>query len=102
MGKIVEGVDSLANFKRQTAKYLKRLHNSGSPVVLTVNGKEEVVVQDADAYRRLVEIAARVEHEETVAAIQEGLDDIKAGRVKPARKAIARLAKKHGFKSREA
>jgi prevent-host-death family protein len=45
-----KGIDSLTNFKRQTAEYLERLHKTGEPVVLTVNGKAQVVVQDAGAY----------------------------------------------------
>ena len=36
-----DGIDSLTNFKRQTAEYLKRLHKTGEPVVLTVNGKAQ-------------------------------------------------------------
>ena len=82
------GIDSLTNFKRQTADYLRQLHESGSPMVLTVNGKAEVVVQDAAAYQRLVELAARADREEAVAAIREGLADAEAGRIKPARKAM--------------
>ena len=90
------GIDSLTNFKRQTADYLRQLRTSGSPVVLTVNGKPEVVVQDAAAYQRLVDLAAKADHEETVAAIREGLADADAGRMKPARKALKALAKKYG------
>ena len=90
-------IDSLTNFKRQTATYLKQLHKMGTPVVLTVNGKAEVVVQDAAAYRRLVERAAQVERDETVAAIREALIDIEAGRTKPARQALKALAKRHGI-----
>ena len=71
MHQVETDIDSLTNFKRQTATYLKQLHKTGTPVVLTVNGKAEVVVQDATAYRRLVERAAQVEREETVAAIRE-------------------------------
>lgn len=85
------GIDSLTNFKRQTADYLRQLHESGSPMVLTVNGKAEVVVQDAAGYQRLVE---RAESEEAVAAIREGLADAEAGRIKLARKALRTLAKK--------
>ena len=81
------GIDSLTNFKRQTSSYLQQLRASGSPIVLTVNGKAEVVVQDAAAYQRLVEQAAKADREETVAAIREGLEDAEAGRIKPARKA---------------
>ena len=90
-------IDSLTNFKRQTATYLKQLHTTGTPVVLTVNGKAEVVVQDAAAYRRLVQRAARAERDETVAAIREALADVEAGRTKPARQSLKALAKKHGI-----
>lgn len=91
------GVDSLTNFKRQTADYLRQLRSSGEPLVLTVNGKAEVVVQDAAAYQRLVELAAKADREEAVAAIREGLADAEAGRAKPARKALKALAKKYGI-----
>lgn len=66
-------------------------------MVLTVNGKAEIVVQDAVAYQRLVELAERAEREEAVAAIREGLADAEAGRIKPARKALRTLAKKYGI-----
>ena len=49
------GIESLTAFKRDSASMLKRLHRSGEPVVLTVNGKAEVVVQDAAAYQRLAD-----------------------------------------------
>ena len=95
------GIDSMTNFKRQTAEYLERLHKTGEPVVLTVNGKAQVVVQDAAAYQKLLEAAARSDREETVAAIREGLDDVRAGRTKPARAALKALAKKYGIESPE-
>lgn len=94
---IESGIDSLTNFKRQTSQYLEQLHESGEPVVLTVNGKAQVVVQDAVAYQRLVERAALAEREETIAAIREGLADVEAGRTKPARAALRTLAKKYGL-----
>lgn len=91
------GIDSLTNFKRQTADYLRQLHATGSPIVLTVNGKAEVVVQDAAAYQKLVDQAAKADREEAVAAIRAGLADAEAGRVKPARKALKTLARKYGI-----
>ena len=94
---IESGIDSLTNFKRQTAEYLERLHESGEPVVLTVNGKAQVVVQDAAAYQKLVEAAVKAERDETIAAIREGLADVEAGRTKPARSALKALAKKYGI-----
>lgn len=97
MPNLENGIDSLTNFKRQTAKCLLRLHQTGLPMVLTVNGKPEVVVQDAAAYRRLVDLAARADRETAVDAIREGLADAEAGRVKPARKVLKTLAKRYGI-----
>lgn len=91
------GIDSLTNFKRQTAEFLDRLHATGEPLVLTVNGKSQVVVQDAAAYQKLVEAAAKADREEVLAAIREGLADAKAGRSKPAQAALCRLARKYGI-----
>jgi prevent-host-death family protein len=91
------GIDSMTNFKRQTSDFLERLHSTGEPLVLTVNGKPQVVVQDAAAYQKLAETAAKADREETISAIREGLADVKAGRTKPARSVLARLAKKYGL-----
>ncbi len=92
------GSDSLSNFTRQTSDYLAHLHETGAPLVLTVDGKAEVVVQDAAAYQRMAELADQAEREAFRAAVQEGLDDVDAGRVKPALPAIRALAVKYGFK----
>ena len=97
---IEQGIDSLTNFKRQTAEYLTKLHKTGEPVVLTVNGRAQVVVQDAAAYQKLVEAAAKADRDETINAIREGLADLEAGRTKPAKAAIKTLAKKYGIEAR--
>jgi predicted transcriptional regulator len=55
-------------------------------VVLTVNGKAQAVVQDAEAYQRLLDIAARADVFE---AIRQGLDDAARGRTRPAREVFA-------------
>src|SRR6266581_986685 len=76
---IANDIRSLSDFKRNTSELLDRLKKTGNPLVLTVNGKAEVVVQDAEAYQELLE---RVE---TIEGIQRGLADVKAGRTKPVR-----------------
>jgi prevent-host-death family protein len=101
MFNLESGIDSLTNFKRQTSKYVKRLHKTGEPVILTVNGKAQVVVQDAAAYQKLLQAAELADRGETIAAIREGLADVKAGRTKPARSVLKVLAKKYGLKNLE-
>lgn len=43
------------DFLRNYKAHIKRIKECGSPEVLTVNGKAEVVVLDADSYQRLVD-----------------------------------------------
>jgi len=47
-----------------------------------VKGKAAAVVQDAEAYQRLLDIAAHADVEE---GIRQGLEDAKKGKVRPAR-----------------
>jgi hypothetical protein len=61
---------------------------------LTVNGKAEAVVQDAEAYQRLLDIAARADVYE---AIRQGLDDIARGRTRPAREVFNELRRLYGI-----
>ncbi len=76
-----DGIDSLSNFKRNTADFLRQLKKSGSPLVLTVNGKAEVVVQDAASYQRLLEISERLE---TIEALRPAIAEMRAGKGEPA------------------
>jgi len=68
---------SLSEFKRNTAAIVKRMRRNGHPLVLTVHGKAELVVQDAKSYQKLLKLVDRVE---TIEAIREGMKDIKEGR----------------------
>lgn len=86
-----KGIDSLTNFKRNSSKFLRRLRNSGDPLVLTVNGKAEVVVQDADAYQRLLELA---EQAETIKAVEASLAEFAKGEGQPAIAALKKLRRR--------
>ena len=77
MIKLKNGIDSLSNFKRNTADFLRQLKKSGNPLVLTVNGRAEVVVQDAASYQRLLEISERLE---TIEALKPAIEEMRAGK----------------------
>jgi prevent-host-death family protein len=85
------GTDSLSNFKRKTSEFLKRLKKTGQPVVLTLNGKAELVVQDAASYQRLLQTADQAESRKF---LRRSLQDVEAGRTRPMRKAVAALGKR--------
>ena len=92
---LAKDIQSLSHFKRNTAQVMKRMRKSGSPVVLTVNGKAEAVVQDAAAYQRLMVLAERAEMMEF---LREAKADADAGRTVPARKFLQSLGQKRKAK----
>src|SRR5713101_507660 len=47
---ISKDIHSLTDFKRKTTELVAQLKTTGRPLVLTVNGKAELVVQDAASY----------------------------------------------------
>ena len=52
---ISKDIHSLSDFKRNTTEFVSQMRESGHPVVLTINGKAELVVQDAAAYQKLLD-----------------------------------------------
>lgn len=89
---LTKGIDSLTNFKRNTTTFLKQLRETGQPLVLTVNGKAELVVQDAASYQNLMEMVDRLE---TLAGIRQGLKEMKAGKGRPAEEVFEEIRKQH-------
>jgi len=73
---------------------MKRLKKSKRPIVLTVNGKAAAVVQDAEAYQHLLDIAARADAME---GIRQGLEDEKNGKLQPIREFFAEFEAKYGI-----
>jgi prevent-host-death family protein len=87
-------IQSLTTFRRSSGDFMKHLKKSKRPMVLTVNGKAAAVVQDAEAYQRLLDIAARADAGE---GIRQGLDDAKKGKLRPARQFFAEFEAGHGL-----
>lgn len=73
----LKDIESLTAFKRNTNEYVKKIKESGHPLVLTVNGKAEIVVQDAESYQRMLEVLDRAE---TIEALREGLESVRRGK----------------------
>ena len=91
---ITKDIQSLTTFRRRSGDFMKQLKRSKRPVVLTVKGRAAAVVQDAEAYQRLLDIAARADAEE---GIRQGLEDARKGRVRPARKFFDEFETEHGI-----
>jgi PHD/YefM family antitoxin component YafN of YafNO toxin-antitoxin module len=87
-------IHSLTDFLRNHKAHVKRLKKTKTPEVLTVNGKAEVVVQDAASYQRMQD---RLHHMETLAAIQEGMASAERGELKPAAQVLDEMRTKYGL-----
>jgi len=92
---ITTDIQSLSTFRRSSKDFLKHLKKSKRPMVLTVNGKAAAVVQEAEAYQRLLDIAAQADAKE---GIRQGLEDAKAGRVRPAEESFAEFEAARGLR----
>jgi PHD/YefM family antitoxin component YafN of YafNO toxin-antitoxin module len=90
----LRNVRSVTDFQRNIKEHIGRLKKQKSPLVLTVNGRAELVVQDANSYQ---EILDRLERAETLAALKRGLDQVSRGRGVSLDQAEKLLRTKHGF-----
>lgn len=76
---VVDDIKSLSEFKKKTREVFNQLHRTGRPVIVTVNGRPDVVLLDAAVFERKLKALNLAE------LLAEGERDIKAGRVRPAR-----------------
>jgi prevent-host-death family protein len=94
---IANDIRSLSDFKRNSREFLEQMRETGNPVVLTINGKAEVVVQDAASYQRML---SYIDEMEALEGIKRGLANVEAGRVTPLEKFEKDFRKKHAIPRR--
>ena len=84
-------IHSLTDFKRNTTEFVQRLKQTKHPLVLTINGKAELVVQDAESYQKLLDA---VELLETLKGIKLGLEQMERGKGQTAEDFLNQLFEK--------
>ena len=87
---VVNDIKSVSELKKRTPEVFQQLHRTGRPVIVTVNGRPDVVLLDAAVFERTLKALNLAE------LLSEGEADIKAGRVRSARAFLK--AFKHGKK----
>ena len=88
----VNDIHPLTDFIRKAKEHVGLLKKSGRPTILTVNGKAEIVVQDAEAYQALMD---QVDRAQTLEGIRVGLEQMNAGQGHPAEKVLDEIRRKH-------
>jgi hypothetical protein len=90
----LNNIHSVTDFQRSPKSILQKLKRQRGPIVLTVNGKAEFVLQDAKSYQTLLD---KVSAADDLEAIREGLAQMLAGQGRPADEFFAQFEAEHGL-----
>jgi PHD/YefM family antitoxin component YafN of YafNO toxin-antitoxin module len=90
----LSSIYSLSDFQRNTREHIRKLKKSGKPLLLTVNGHAEVVVQSAEAYQKLLDDRELLEG---IRSVSRGLEQAKRGEGRPMREFLEEIAKERGI-----
>jgi len=85
---------SLGSAEGLDAAHIERMKVTRTPELLTVNGRAELVVQDAESYQALLD---RLHRMETIAAIREGMASAERGELEPAEQVYAEMKVRYGL-----
>jgi prevent-host-death family protein len=91
---ITQDIQPLTTFRNNSVKFMRRLKKSKQPIVLTVNGRPEAVLQSAAEYQRMASLARQANEQE---GIRQGLRALAEGNVRPATEVFAELDKEYGI-----
>ena len=91
---LTKDIQSLTTFRRNSSDFMKQLKKTKRPIVLTVNGKAEAVVQDAKSYQRLLDIAAAGDIRE---GIRQGREQFDRGEGQDIDEFFAEFEAEHGI-----
>ena len=87
-------IHPLTDFLRNHKEHILRIKQTRKPEVLTLNGKAELVLIDAESYQEMMD---KLDRAETIAAIREGLAAAERGELKPAEDVYAEMRAKYGL-----
>lgn len=79
----IDRIHCLTDFKRDTAAFRARLKKSGKPELLTVDGRPDLIVQDAAAYEKVM---AGVDQILKLAGLQRKIKALQSRQGKSARR----------------
>ena len=71
----------LTAFRDNPAELLRQFKTTHRPITLTVDGHPDIVLQEASAYQRLLDLAAQADATD---GIRQGLEELRRGEGRPA------------------
>ena len=92
---ITRDIQPMTTFRNHSAEIMRHLKDTRRPVILTVNGKAAAVVQDAEAYQHLLDLAAEANAAE---GIRQGLEDLRNDRTRRANDVFDEIRTNYGIR----
>ena len=81
----IQSIHPLTGFLRDHKSHIERLRASGLPEVLTINGKAQIVIQDAAAYQKMLDLIDELDAtrilKQRLASLHEGKPGIPSDQV---------------------
>ena len=84
----------LSAFRDHPEEFLQQLKTTHRPITLTVDGQPELIIQEAAEYERMLELLDAADVRES---IRLGLEDVEAGRTRPAEEVFEEMRKKYAI-----
>lgn len=91
---ITQDIISLSDFSQQSSALHERIKETHRPMLLTVEGRVELVVQDAATFQKMQALIERIE---TLDGIDKGLASIEAGQGIDAEDFFGWMESRHAF-----
>ena len=91
---ITKDIQPMTTFRNHSAEFMQHIKATKRPVILTVNGRAAAVLQDAEAYQHLLDLAAEANAGE---GIRQGLEDAASGRTYASTEIFAELRAEYGI-----
>jgi len=88
----IRNIFPLSDFQRNAKEFILQMQESHKPIVLTVNGKASVVMQDAESYQDLLN---ELELARSVSAIRQSMQETAEGKDVSAVEGLQMLRAKH-------
>ena len=88
--KVSEGIVPLSDFKARAAEWLKKIAQTGEPIVITQNGRAAAVLMSPGEFDALTERARFLQ------AVAEGMADADEGRLTAHEAMVAETTSRYG------
>ena len=82
---ITEDIKTVSDLKKKTHAIFKQIHRTGRPVIVTVNGKPDAVLLDAEVFEK------KLKAFNLGLLLSEAEAEVKEGRIRPARDFLREL-----------